>query len=1069
MRNRVIILVVALILALSAVLYVLFTPNVDANEQTASSAQARGAVLINEVMVSNPGVIADDTGEFPDWVELYNPSATETINISSWGLSNDPREVKWAFPAGTELAPQQYLVIYCDGSTATPVAGEPLHANFKIKAGTKPIVLTDAAGHTLEEVLSPAMSEGQSWGRVGAEAQEFAAMTPSPGFSNDEAGVLAYQESMMNTESPLLINEFQPSNRLTYAGENGDYPDWIEITNPSSSAIDISGHGLSDERTKPMKWKFPEGTTIEAGEILLIPCDGTKAESEGLHASLNLNSYQDSVVLSDEKARTIDAVDYHDVGTDRSYGRDENNEWRVFVNPTPGYPNTNEGRTQFEADRVVYVDKVASDVYISEVMMANRSIAPDPSGEYYDWIELCNMGATQVDISGYGLSNDSSNPAKWRFPQGTNLEPGGRRLFYCAGAFVQKAKEDEQNASQYVNFKLDNIDGEVLTLWNAQDQLVDEFRCETQWDYSSTGKINQGGAVLVFPEPMPGQEKSGGYTGYVSEPKFETAAGLYLGAQTVYAQAPAEGVTMRYTTDGTTPTEASAEWPGSLQVDKTQSIRLRSFSHDELLPSRTATATYIIDSPHRPEFTIVSLTTDPANLFDEETGIYVLGPNPGAQELDYPNANFWQDWERPAYVEIFSSDENGAEISQDIGIRIFGDYGRLRDQKAFALINRSAYGHDAFEAPIFANRPYEEYQSLVLRCGSQDATVTKIHDVVATSLVDGTTNLEVQAYKQAVLYVNGQYFGYYHIREKINKYWIEQHYGIAPDNLDLLVGNGTALVGDDSSYKAMIDYCATHDLSNDSDYQVVADQIDVDNYIDYLIAEMFVANTDTGNIKFFREHSKDPEKSKWRWIYYDFCWSFMPNTIDMDSFAYLTNPEGHGVRKMYSTQLSRSLFQNTSFQERFLQRFAVLLNSIYQPENVLATIDSVEDLLRDEKPRDGERWPADGAATFAVWEKNMSNMRLFAQERRDYCIGFLRMHFNLDESEAIELFGSIGKSSAKWTGGNESSRAPEVLPGTGETAGGSGTGGLVSDTHFGHEGELVEQQEEREEQEDEAA
>ncbi len=610
-------------------------------------------------------------------------------------------------------------------------------------------------------------------------------------------------------------------------------------------------------------------------------------------------------------------------------------------------------------------------------------------------------------------------------------------MLYAAGARVakEKAEGEETKRSIYINYRLNSLAGEVLSLWNAKDELIDFFPCPAQRDWTSSGRAGRDAPFRIYLTPQPGEEKEGGYRGYAPDPAIDTPAGLYYGAQELSAHAVDDGLALRYSTDGSVPNDASEEWKEPLRIKRTTALRVRAFADDPLvLPSRAVTATYIIDSAHDSRLSIVSLVSDPPNLFDETTGIYMPGPKADPAD-DYLHANFRQGWERPAHVEIFStassqnsdvrlenaSEETNSgttthvgnvEISQDISLRIFGDYSRLRDQKGFSLINRSAYGQTAFAAKVFENRSYEEYQSLILRAGGQDATVTKLHDVVATGLVDGTTNLQVQAYRQAVLYVNGEYFGYYHIREKVNKYWVEQHYGIAPDKLDLLVGSGTALVGENAGYKELLEYCETHDLSDDANYAYVSGQVDIENYIDYLVAQMYVANTDTGNIKFFRERSRDPERSKWRWIYYDFCWSFID--VDMDSFAYLTDPQGHGIGKAFSTRLNRSLFQNQDFRNQFLRRFAELLKTVYTPENVLAKIDECESVLIEEKPRDGERWPADGDASFAAWVKNIQIMKAFAKERGDYCIGYLRRHFSLNDEQAMRIFGSLGKKSLAW-------------------------------------------------------
>ena len=1006
MKNKSVLIMLAVLLAGAIILYLIFGGNIagggnsDTGTESYDSSYA-GSVLINEAMSSNPGVIPASDGGFYDWVELYNPT-DEDIDISNWGLSDDASiAAKWAFGEGTVIPAKGYLLIYCSDQNHNDPSGE-LHADFKLKADSDTVVLSDSSGKTVDMLPLPEVTEGHSIGRSTEDISEWLDFSePTPGYSNDDAGRAAYVASMDASDVGLLISEFQPSNKTTIKDGAGDYSDWVEIYNPTSADIDISGFGLSDDRSKPLKWTFPEGTVIPANGRIIVWCDGYVDVSglypDELHATFGLSSYEESVVLSDASGKCIDAVDYSGIEADASYARQEDGSWKATAKPTPGYENTDEGFAAFAQQEAAA--GTGGGLLISEVMAADDGSVLTGNTAYCDWIELYNGTGQDVDLSGWGLSDNPSNPLKWVFPEGTTIAAGEYKLVTASGTSV---KDPAASDASYMStsYKIDATTGEVVVLAKPDGTIMDKLNTGNLRGGITCGKDTDG-SLHYYSTPTPGAKNAEGKSTYSPEPAFSLAAGFYYGPQTIGIDVP-DNTTVYYTTDGTIPDQSDAQYTGPFKIEETTSVRAVAYK-DGCLASPPVTASYLIDSPHSDALSVVFITMNENDLYDENTGIYVSGPNPGDPPT-YKNANFQKTWERECNVEIFDGQGN-AQVNQELAIRIFGAYSRLRDQKGFALFARDRYGTESIDYPVFDNRDTDSYSSLVLRAGGQDCTVTKIKDIVATGLVDGTTNLEVQAYRQAVVYINGEYFGVYNIREKINKDFIAAHYpDVDADNIDLLVGNGSALKGDNKAYKELISWCAETDFSSDENYEQLCAKIDVDNYIDYLICEMYVANTDSGNIKFFRERSEDPVNSKWRWLYYDFCWTFLGP--DKDFVTRFTDPEGHGVGKGFSTQLTRSLMQNEQFQQKFINRAAELLNTIYTPENVLKKIDECSSAIYDEIGRDGgdaDRWPQGGG--FGNWKACVKSMRNFARQRRNYMIEDIQNYFGLSDAETKEIFG----------------------------------------------------------------
>lgn len=393
--------------------------------------------------------------------------------------------------------------------------------------------------------------------------------------------------------------------------------------------------------------------------------------------------------------------------------------------------------------------------------------------------------------------------------------------------------------------------------------------------------------------------------------------------------------------------------------------------------------------------------TDPRNLFDKDYGIYTVGKGVDDPANLSPGANFWNDWERPVHFEYIEEDGD-LGVALNAGIKIFGAYSRVKPQKGLSIFARSRYGSESIAYPFFDTRPYTEYKSIVLRAGANDFNLTKIRDIVMTDLVRETTNLEVAAFKQCVVYINGEYWGIYNIREKINKYMLAQHNNLKdPENIDLLVGNSRVLVGSNADYKELISFVSINDLSKSDNYKWVCDRIDIQNFMDWNIAEMYANNADLGNIKYWRSDELD---GKWRWILYDFCWGFFH--VDGDAVARMTDPRGMGANKGISTILLRSLLKNDEFKQQFLERFAYHLNYTFKKERVIAKINECADAIDNEIDRDFAKWKC---GTRETWRNNQINKQLinYAEKRVNYLLKYIQQHFNLRDSQMMEIFGAV--------------------------------------------------------------
>ena len=200
------------------------------------------------------------------------------------------------------------------------------------------------------------------------------------------------------------------------------------------------------------------------------------------------------------------------------------------------------------------------------------------------------------------------------------------------------------------------------------------------------------GVCLVHLHRRASNNSSTCYSGYADQPVFSIGAGFYSSSQIIVLSNSTPGGVIRYTTNGDVPTTSSHIYSSPILVTSDEVIRARVFASG-FLPSEIITNTYVInDEIHLPVF---SITTDSLNLWDWNTGIYVLGPNADSI-YPYFGANYWQHWQKPAAIEYYDKAKNRI-FNFDAEIKIHGNYSREKPQKSFEISLKSEYRNKQFE------------------------------------------------------------------------------------------------------------------------------------------------------------------------------------------------------------------------------------------------------------------------------------------------------------------------------------------------------------------------------------
>ncbi len=477
--------------------------------------------------------------------------------------------------------------------------------------------------------------------------------------------------------------------------------------------------------------------------------------------------------------------------------------------------------------------------------------------------------------------------------------------------------------------------------------------------------------------------------------EFVPKSGFYTDSIDVQLLAP--GAKVYFTTDGTEPRPISAHrFTTPLRVTKTTVIRAIALMKGEV--SHVFSSTYFIDEPE-PTFPVVSLSVTPALLFDPVWGLFRKGTNAVDSLWYLPGANFWSHRELVSNFELFETDGRSA-WENEAGLRLFGGMSRLSRQKSLSITARARYGEKRIRHKVFGKKGFKKYKSLVLRNSGSDFGSTHFRDALMTHLVKDW-DLDVQDYRPSQVYINGKYWGIYNLREKINRYFIQAHHDVDKDSLDLVEHRLTRKNGRTDHYRELLHFLKNNDLSDPVNYAFVQSQMEVGNFMDHQIAQIYFDNQDAGgNIRFWRPQTPN---GRWRWILYDTDWGFGLN----DRKAYRNNSlefhtEPHGPRwpnPPWSTFILRKLLENKDFEREFVTRFCDYLNDDLEETHVLATIDKFYKRLLPEIQRHLDRWGLERQE----WEEDVETLRAFANARPRYMRKFLKEKFDIGEVRTVNI------------------------------------------------------------------
>ncbi len=688
-------------------------------------------------------------------------------------------------------------------------------------------------------------------------------------------------------------------------------------------------------------------------------------------------------------------------------------------------------------------------LFINEIMASNSQTLRDgdvedkdegsKGGAYSDWIEIYNAGSQPIDLTGYTLSDSG---ATWTFPKGI-IEAKGYLLVWASDK--DKVAKDGQF---HANFKL-SASGEIVVLKSPDGTVVDSVTFVSLADDQSYGRTTDGATGFdVFSKSTPLKANSNGMV-VVKTPVFSKEGGFYTEAFDLEITTDIPEAKIYYTTDGSDPVPGASgtnEYNSSIRIksragDPNVLSMVQNISNDTWNPwkapkgevfkcttlkavvvredgvkSKVVTYSYFVDPNMNSRYTlpVVSLVTDYDNLFDPATGIYMKGNSEKTGE----------EWERPAHIEFYEEDGT-IGFSQNVGIRIHGGWSRKYPQKSFRVYADAGYDDSTeFEYEVFPGltkkgngKKMKSFERLILREAGNDWSVAYMRDEMMQSLVSHVKGLDTQAERPAILFLNGEYWGVYYIRERYDKEYLEDHYNLDDDNVAILdvqqnieVQEGTA--EDATAYtNDVINYLKSNSITQASTYEYIKTKIDIDNFINYYVAEIFCGNTDWpgNNVAIWRYKTEDgkyhPEApygqdGRWRWLLkdLDFGFGLYNKSVTHDTLRFAAGDTSEGyANESWATFLFKTLLQNTEFRNQFINCFADHLNTSFVSERVLQVINEFEAVLSPEMLEHTDRWQYIKMTTQypmeTTWSQNVQVIKDYAKNRPSNVVTFIKNKF----------------------------------------------------------------------------
>lgn len=585
------------------------------------------------------------------------------------------------------------------------------------------------------------------------------------------------------------------------------------------------------------------------------------------------------------------------------------------------------------------VAHTSAQLVINELMQSNVDCVMDDLNDYPDsWVELYNSGDASINLQDYKIGVTDNAAEAWALP---NQTVGIKQyVLVCC---------DKEAKKLHTDFRLESGKGMMLYLFKSGkvvDQVMDLPKQPAP--NISYGRETDGSETWGYQlTPTPKATNAGGICEHdhiLGDPVFSEPGRVYAKKRTItltlsLPEGSPEGTIIRYTTNGSEPTlKNGLTYNGDIKVSATKCIRARLFCDGWLSP-RSTTHSYIF---HGRDVTlpVISISTDQKYLDDSKIGIV-------ANNTDKKK----EDWRRPLNIEFFFAEGEESQLNQLCETRVSGGASRGAQKKSFAIYAHKRFGTKRFDYEFFPDQKpgLRDFKSLVLRNAGNDFDYLYMRDAIIQRTMATNTDLDWQAWRPAIIYINGVYYGMLNIRERANDNYVYTNYGGLED-IDLLE-NGVLKEGTNDNYKAFKTFINRHGQTL-AEY---AEWMDWEEYINLMAMNLYYHNQDFpgNNVVIWRPRA---EGGKWRWIAKDtdFGLGLYGSPADYNTIEWIYDPNYDANRAWgntyEATRLFRRLMEDEDFNREFIDRCCIYMGDFMNEEGTRKIWDPMYEMIKYEYP-----------------------------------------------------------------------------------------------------------------------
>ncbi|MCF0191703.1 MAG: CotH kinase family protein [Marinilabiliaceae bacterium] len=634
---------------------------------------------------------------------------------------------------------------------------------------------------------------------------------------------------------------------------------------------------------------------------------------------------------------------------------------------------------------LVQNSRTEAQLVINEFMQSNVETIMDDINEFPDsWVELYNAGTEPVDLSLYSIATDEDAAKAYQLPSAI-IPPDSHIVVYC----------DKEANGMHSDFRLESGKNGAIYLFQ-NGQLADKITKIAKMPSPDVayGRESDGAEVWGYQlTTTPGSKNEGGLSDIIlGKPIFSPEGGVYENASfnvtlSLPADAPADAV-IRFTTDGSEPTESSSRYSEPLSLSSSTVIRAKIFAPGAISPVSTAQS--YLSLGRKVSLPVVSLAINSSYLDDNNIGIFANN-----------NSNSSVDWRRPVNFEFFPEPETPSALNQLCETRVSGGASRGVQFKSQLIYANKRFGEKRLDYEFFPNsKPgLTDFKSIMLRNAGNDFDYLYFRDAAIQINMAQHCDIDWQAYQPVIIFINGQYRGMLNIRERSNEDNIYSNYDGLED-IDMFENWNELKTGSWDNYN---EFKALYTKENVT-FAELDKYMDISEFLNVMILNIFHNNLDFpgNNIVMWRPIEQD---GKWRWVVKDtdFGLGLYGRNANYNYLSWLDNPnydkDNNWANKKEHTDLYHALINTPEGRDLFLNKFIVYMGDFLNGDKLKPLLDSLYNNIKFEYPNHRNMinpwWPNHS--------EELRNARNWAVERTNNMWKHLQEKFSLGASKQLAL------------------------------------------------------------------